>query len=121
MYGAIPQRSMRGHTVTLLDNISWVFGGCDDKDMALDINCFDIGAHFSIIFSPYSHFRGRNNAVFPSHPETVGDASPPSRALSRAHTAILVDENLVVYSTTRCTSLTSRPAAAGRVASQNIG
>ena len=28
-----------------------------------------------------------------SHPETVGDAPPPSRA----HTAILVDKKLVVY------------------------
>ncbi len=43
VYGAIPQRNMRGHTVTLLDNVAWIFGGCDDKDTARDIYCFDIG------------------------------------------------------------------------------
>ncbi len=46
VYGTIPQRSMRGHTVTLLDNTAWVFGGCDDKDTARDIYCFDVGSCF---------------------------------------------------------------------------
>lgn len=43
MYGVLPQRNMRGHTVNLLDTTAWVFGGCDDKDTAGDLYCFDIG------------------------------------------------------------------------------
>ncbi|PBK92644.1 galactose oxidase [Armillaria gallica] len=75
VYGAIPQRNMRGHTVTLLDNIAWIFGGCDDKDTARDIYCFDI------------------DTMQWSHPDTVGDAPPPSRA----HTAVMVGRQIVVY------------------------
>ena len=44
VYGAIPMRSMRAHTVTLVDNIAWLFGGCDEKGSWRDIYCFDTGA-----------------------------------------------------------------------------
>lgn len=47
VYGALPTRTMRAHSVNLVDTTAWVFGGCEDnytsKDMK-DIYCFDIGA-----------------------------------------------------------------------------
>jgi hypothetical protein len=43
VWGAVPMRTMRAHTVTLVDTTIWLFGGCDDKDNARDIYCFDIG------------------------------------------------------------------------------
>lgn len=43
VWGAVPMRTMRAHTVTLVDTTIWLFGGCDDKDDARDIYCFDIG------------------------------------------------------------------------------
>lgn len=44
VYGAIPMRSMRAHSVTLVDSVAWLFGGCDDKGCWKDIYCFDTGA-----------------------------------------------------------------------------
>ena len=44
VYGAIPTRTMRGHTVTVVDSTAWVFGGCDDsKETSKDMYCFDVG------------------------------------------------------------------------------
>ena len=43
VWGTVPMRTMRAHTVTLVDATIWLFGGCDDKDNARDIYCFDIG------------------------------------------------------------------------------
>ena len=43
VWGTVPMRTMRAHTVTLVDTTIWLFGGCDDKDNARDIYCFDIG------------------------------------------------------------------------------
>ena len=43
VWGTVPMRTMRAHTVTLVDNTIWLFGGCDDKENARDIYCFDIG------------------------------------------------------------------------------
>lgn len=43
VYGAIPMRTFRAHTVTLVDNVAWLFGGCDDKDCWKDIYLFDTG------------------------------------------------------------------------------
>ena len=37
-------RTMRAHTVTLIDSVAWLFGGCDDKESAKDIYLFDTGA-----------------------------------------------------------------------------
>lgn len=42
-YGAMLNRSVRSHSVTLVDTAAWLFGGCDDHDSARDIYCFDIG------------------------------------------------------------------------------
>ena len=43
VWGAVPMRTMRAHTVTLVDTTAWLFGGCDDKDGSKDIYCFDTG------------------------------------------------------------------------------
>jgi hypothetical protein len=43
VHGALPMRNMRAHTVTLVDNVAWLFGGCDDKGCWKDIYCFDTG------------------------------------------------------------------------------
>ena len=50
VYGAVPNRGMRAHSVTIVDTVAWVFGGCDDKDCWKDVYCFDTGtAHFLIL------------------------------------------------------------------------
>ena len=46
VWGTIPMRTMRAHTVTLVDTTAWIFGGCDDKDSSKDIYCFDTGMSF---------------------------------------------------------------------------
>lgn len=43
VWGTVPIRTMRSHTVTLVDTTAWLFGGCDDKDGSKDIYCFDTG------------------------------------------------------------------------------
>ncbi|KAJ7353683.1 galactose oxidase [Mycena albidolilacea] len=75
VFGVIPTRTMRAHTVTLVDTTAWLFGGCDDKECSRDIFCFD------------------TETMQWSRPETVGETPPPSRA----HTATLVDRKIVVY------------------------
>ncbi|KAJ7619469.1 galactose oxidase [Roridomyces roridus] len=75
VFGVIPMRTMRAHTVTLVDTTAWLFGGCDDKECSRDIFCFD------------------TETMQWSRPETMGDMPPPSRA----HTATLVDRKIVIY------------------------
>ncbi|KAF5393683.1 hypothetical protein D9757_000343 [Collybiopsis confluens] len=75
VYGQCPTRSMRGHTVTLVDSTAWVFGGCDDKETARDIYCFDVETMQWV------------------HPNTTGELPPPSRA----HTATLVDRKIYMF------------------------
>ncbi|KAJ7088560.1 galactose oxidase [Mycena crocata] len=75
VFGIIPTRTMRAHTVTLVDTTAWLFGGCDDKECSRDIFCFD------------------TETMQWSRPETTGEIPPPSRA----HTATLVDRKIVVY------------------------
>ncbi|PVG00663.1 hypothetical protein CPB86DRAFT_871738 [Serendipita vermifera] len=69
VYGHLPTRSMRAHSVTLVDNTAWLFGGCDERGCARDVWCCDIET-----------FQW-------SHPPLTGDIPPPCRA----HTATLVD------------------------------
>jgi hypothetical protein len=55
VYGTIPPKFMRGHSVALVDAAAWVLGGCDDKDLkehARDmkvIYCFDTGTTSVIV------------------------------------------------------------------------
>ncbi|KAG8927263.1 hypothetical protein FRC02_008340 [Tulasnella sp. 418] len=75
VHGALPTRNMRAHTVTVVDNIAWVFGGCDEKGCWRDVWCFDIET-----------FQW-------SHPEMLGELPPPCRA----HTATLVDRKIYIF------------------------
>jgi len=59
VYGHLPSRSMRAHSVTLVDNTAWLFGGCDERGCARDVWCCDVGAQcfFTPLFvTPYSFF-----------------------------------------------------------------
>jgi len=47
VYGTLPMHNMRAHTVTLVDNVAWLFGGCDEKGCWKDVYCFDTGQHYS--------------------------------------------------------------------------
>ena len=42
-HGFLPMRAFRAHTVTLVDHMAWLFGGCDKKGCWRDIYCFDTG------------------------------------------------------------------------------
>ncbi|TRM58241.1 hypothetical protein BD626DRAFT_550751 [Schizophyllum amplum] len=75
VYGTLPMRTMRAHTVTLIDSVAWLFGGCDDKESAKDIYLFD------------------TETMQWTHPEMAGDIPPPLRA----HTATLVDRKIVIF------------------------
>lgn len=69
VYGHLPTRAMRAHSVTLVDNVAWLFGGCDERGCARDVWCCDVET-----------FQW-------THPSLTGDIPPPCRA----HTATLVD------------------------------
>ena len=43
VWGALPTHGFRAHTVTLADNVAWIFGGCDDRGCFKDMWCFNIG------------------------------------------------------------------------------
>ncbi|KDR74027.1 hypothetical protein GALMADRAFT_250753 [Galerina marginata CBS 339.88] len=75
VWGSVPTRTMRAHTVTLVDSTAWLFGGCDDKDGSKDIYCFD------------------TETMQWTHPDTVGDIPPPCRA----HTATLCERKLIIF------------------------
>ncbi|EPS95476.1 hypothetical protein FOMPIDRAFT_1038481 [Fomitopsis schrenkii] len=75
VYGVLPQHGVRAHSVTLVDNIAWLFGGCDEKGCWRDIYLFN------------------TETMQWSHPQMLGDVPPPCRA----HTATLVDRRIVVF------------------------
>lgn len=54
VYGQMPTRGMRAHSVTLVDHVAWLFGGCDDKGCWQDVYCFDTGALFFTLFLNFS-------------------------------------------------------------------
>lgn len=49
VYGHLPTRSMRAHSVTLVDNTAWLFGGCDERGCARDVWCCDVGEWLSLL------------------------------------------------------------------------
>ncbi|KZT69462.1 galactose oxidase [Daedalea quercina L-15889] len=75
VYGFLPQHGVRAHSVTLVDNVAWLFGGCDEKGCWRDIYLFN------------------TETMQWSHPQMLGDIPPPCRA----HTATLVDRRIVVF------------------------
>ncbi len=44
VWGTLPTHGFRAHTVTLADNVAWIFGGCDEKGCFKDMWCFNTGA-----------------------------------------------------------------------------
>lgn len=60
MYGAMPTHGTRAHSVTLIDSVAWLFGGCDERGCWRDVFCFNTGAfrHFVPARSPR---RGRTS------------------------------------------------------------
>ncbi|KAF8488741.1 galactose oxidase [Gautieria morchelliformis] len=75
VYGHLPNRAMRAHTVTLIDNLAWQIGGCDHVVCTRDVLTFD------------------TETMQWAHPETVGDIPPPCRA----HSATQVDRRIFVF------------------------
>ncbi|KAI0337683.1 galactose oxidase [Trametopsis cervina] len=75
VYGTLPSHGLRAHSVTLVDGIAWIFGGCDDKGCWKDVWCFN------------------TETMQWSNPSTLGDIPPPCRA----HTATLVDRRIVMF------------------------
>ncbi|KAJ3492706.1 hypothetical protein NLJ89_g11179 [Agrocybe chaxingu] len=55
VWGAIPMRTMRAHTMTLVDTTAWLIGGCDDKDSSKDLYCFNTGTSFVSGSGAYAH------------------------------------------------------------------
>lgn len=74
VYGYMPTHGLRAHTATLVDNVAWIFGGCDEKGCSKDVWCFS------------------TETMQWTHPTTCGDVPSPCRA----HTATLVDTKLVM-------------------------
>ncbi|EMD35037.1 hypothetical protein CERSUDRAFT_116544 [Gelatoporia subvermispora B] len=74
VHGTLPG-GVRAHTVTVVDNTAWVFGGCDERVCWRDVFCFNI------------------DTMQWSHPEMLGDIPSPCRA----HTATLVDRRIIVF------------------------
>lgn len=74
VWGVLPSHGFRAHTVTLADNVAWVFGGCDDRGCFKDMWCFNI------------------ETMQWSHPEMQGELPPPCRA----HSATLVGRKIVI-------------------------
>ncbi|KAI0031469.1 hypothetical protein K488DRAFT_10658, partial [Vararia minispora EC-137] len=75
VWGTLPTHAMRAHSVTLVDNIAWMFGGCDDRGCWKDVWCFN------------------TETMQWTHPDMQGELPPPCRA----HTATLVDRKLVIF------------------------
>ena len=57
VWGAMPMRSMRAHTVTLVDTTAWLIGGCDDKESSKDIYCFNTGESTSYLSLSVANYR----------------------------------------------------------------
>lgn len=67
VFGTIPNRSMRAHSVTLVDHVMWLFGGCDEHESWRDIYCLDVGALAVLwILSALLKTTPRNNAMVSS-------------------------------------------------------
>ena len=43
VYGLLPTHGLRAHSVTLVDNVAWIFGGCDERGCWADSWTFHVG------------------------------------------------------------------------------
>ena len=46
-WGTMPNHGMRAHSVTLVDSVAWIFGGCDERGCWKDLWLFNTGASTS--------------------------------------------------------------------------
>ncbi|KAI0632818.1 galactose oxidase [Trametes polyzona] len=74
VFGHMPPHGLRAHSVTLIDNMAWLFGGCDDHSSWRDVFCFN------------------TETMQWTHPTVRGELPRPCRA----HTATLVDRKIYV-------------------------
>lgn len=47
VWGTMPNHGMRAHSVTLVDSVAWIFGGCDERGCWKDLWLFNTGASTS--------------------------------------------------------------------------
>src|SRR6266581_3430750 len=102
VWGSLPTHGFRAHTVTLADDVAWIFGGCDDRGCFKDMWCFNTGpwvvffvchgAESAHDFDFFPHHSDITETMQWSHPEMQGDLPPPCRV----HSATLIGCKIVI-------------------------
>jgi hypothetical protein len=49
VYGYLPAHNVRAHSVTLVEQTAWLFGGCDERECWGNMYAFDIGSCLLIV------------------------------------------------------------------------
>ena len=49
VWGTMPNHGMRAHSVTLVDSVAWIFGGCDERGCWKDLWLFNTGTFGSML------------------------------------------------------------------------
>ena len=94
VWGTMPNHGMRAHSVTLVDSVAWIFGGCDERGCWKDLWLFNTGACLGSCPRVFSWLTEDFLETMQwSHPDVQGDVPPPCRA----HTATLVDRKIVIF------------------------
>ncbi|KAI0830112.1 galactose oxidase [Trametes gibbosa] len=75
VFGQLPARGVRSHTVTLVDNMVWLFGGWDGRTSWQEVFCFN------------------TETMQWTYPKLSGEIPKPCRA----HSATLVDQKIYVF------------------------
>ncbi|ORY06576.1 galactose oxidase [Basidiobolus meristosporus CBS 931.73] len=75
IYGHSPPKSLRAHSVNLVGELIFIFGGCDENTCYNDLYIFDA------------------ETMYWSNPQTNGEPPAPCRA----HTSTLVDNKLFIF------------------------
>ncbi|KDN45729.1 galactose oxidase [Tilletiaria anomala UBC 951] len=75
VHGTVPKRAFRAHTANLVEEVLWLFGGCDSKGCFRELWCFD------------------TETMCWSKPKVTGDVPPPRRA----HSSCMMDRMLFVF------------------------
>ncbi|ORX94444.1 galactose oxidase [Basidiobolus meristosporus CBS 931.73] len=75
IYGHSPPKSLRAHSVNLVGELIYIFGGCDERTCYNDLYVFDA------------------ETMYWSNPRTNGEPPAPCRA----HTSTLIDNKLFIF------------------------
>jgi hypothetical protein len=54
VWGSMPNHGMRAHSVTLVDSVAWIFGGCDERGCWKDLWLFNTGTFASELIPVHS-------------------------------------------------------------------